>query len=51
MENKYPIFKGYFNFFENMFYINGTTFHKHQQIDTLQSIILSLRFLAKNDIS
>ena len=40
-------YKGYFNFFENVFYIDGTTFHKHQQIDTMQNIILSLRYLTK----
>ena len=38
-------YKGFFNFFENIFYIDGTTFHKHQQIDTMQNIILSLRYL------
>ena len=31
------------------FYINGTTFHKLQQIDTIQNIILSLRFIVKNN--
>ena len=51
IDYRYPIFKAYFNFLENIFYINGTTFHKHQQIDTLQNIILSLRFIAKTNKS
>ena len=44
-------YKGYFNFYENIFYIDGLTdgltFHKQQQIDTMQNIILSLRYLTK----
>ena len=44
----YLYYKGYFNFLENIFYINSTTFHKQQQIDTLQNINLSLRFVTKN---
>ena len=52
---EYPIFleiifinyKAYLNFFENVFYFDGTTFHKQQQIDTMQNIILSLRYLLK----
>ena len=45
----YPYYICYFNFFENVFYINGTTFHKHQQIDNIKNIILSLRFyITKN---
>ena len=47
MDFKYPQLKGFFNFLENIFYINGTTFHKLQQIDTFQNIILSLRFIVK----
>ena len=43
----YPIYKGHFNFMENIFYIKGTTFHKYQQIDTLQNFNLSLRFIIK----
>jgi len=44
----YPYYKSYFNFLENIFYIDGTTFHKHQQIDNIQNIVLSLRFIIKN---
>ena len=40
-------FKGIFNFYENVFYFEGTTFHKQQQIDTIQNIILCLRYLMK----
>ena len=40
-------YKAYLNFFENVFYFDGTTFHKQQQIDTMQNIILSLRYLLK----
>ena len=43
----YPQYKSHFNFLENIFYINGVTFHKHQLIDTLQNINLSLRFLIR----
>ena len=48
MEYIYPYYKSYFNFLENIFYIEGTTFHKHQQIDNMQNIVLSLRFIIKN---
>ena len=44
----YPYYKSYFNFLENIFYIDGTTFHKHQQIDNIQNLVLSLRFIIKN---
>ena len=47
LNNKYPTFKGFFNYLENVFYINGTTFHKLQQIDTIQNIILSLRLIIR----
>ena len=40
----------YINFLENIFYIEGTYFNKHQQIDTIQNYILSLRYLVKNNI-
>ena len=37
------------NYFENIFYINGTTFHKQQQIDNIKNLILSIRFyVSKN---
>ena len=47
LENKFMKYKGYFNFLENVFYFEGSTFHRHQQIDTIQNIILSLRYLTK----
>ena len=47
LDYKYPQLKGFFNFLENIFYLNTTTFHKQQQIDTFQNIILSLRFIIK----
>ena len=47
IKNNNDILKGFFNYFENIFYINGTTFHKQQQIDTIQNIILSLRYITK----
>ena len=45
LEIIYPYYKSYFNFLENIFYMDGTTFHKYQQIDTFQNFILLLRFL------
>ena len=45
LESIYPYYKSYFNFLENIFYMDGTTFHKYQQIDTFQNFILLLRFL------
>ena len=42
--NKY---KNYFNFLENIFYSEGSTFNKKQQIDNLQNIILSYRYWIK----
>ena len=47
LDYKYPQLKGFFNYLENVFYSNATTFHKQQQIDTFQNIILSLRFIIK----
>ena len=47
LENIILKYKGYLNFLENVFYFEGTTFHKHQQIDNMQNIILSLRYLTK----
>ena len=40
-------FISFFNFYENVFYFEGTTFHKQQQIDNIQNIILCLRYLMK----
>ena len=37
------------NYFENIFYIGGTTFHKQQQISNIKNLILSIRFyVSKN---
>ena len=47
LENIYPNYKAYFNFLENVFYVDGTIFHKQQQIYILKNIILSLRYLVK----
>ena len=44
----YPYYKSYFNFLENVFYIDGSTFHKYQQIDNIKNIVLSLRFIIKH---
>ena len=43
LDDIFPYFKSHFNYLENIFYIDGTTFNKQQQIDNLQNIILSLR--------
>ena len=43
----YEEYKSHFNFLENIFYSEGTTFNKRQQIDNLQNIILSFRYLLK----
>ena len=45
----YQYYKSYFNYLENVFYVNGTTFHKNQQIDTIQNLYLSLRFNIKTN--
>ena len=49
LQNLFDKYEAYFNFMENIFYIDGTTFHKQQQIDTMQNIILSLRFLVNSN--
>ena len=46
----YPNYKSYFNFLENIFYVDGTTFHKNQMIDNMQNLVLSLRFITKTNI-
>jgi len=38
-------YQSYINFLINLFYSNGTTFHKNQQIDLIQNLILSIRYL------
>ena len=50
-DSKYQTLKAFFNYLENVFYINGTSFHKQQQIDTIQNIFLSIRFIIKNKSS
>ena len=46
----YEITKSHFNFLENIFYSEGSTFNKKQQIDNLQNIILSYRYMIKGNI-
>lgn len=46
-ENLFEGYKVHFNFLENIFYSEGSTFNKKQQIDNLQNIILSLRYIIK----
>ena len=43
----YEVNKSHFNFLENIFYSEGSTFNKRQQIDNLQNIILSNRYMLK----
>ena len=52
LDNIFMNFKGYFNFFENVFYIDGSTFHKNQQRDNMQNIIYNFMFkiFVKNKI-
>jgi hypothetical protein len=38
-------YQSYINFLINIYYSNGTTFHKQQTIDIIQNIILSFRYL------
>ena len=40
-----PKYQGYINFILNLFYSNGTTFHKQQQIEIIQNLLLSLRYM------
>ena len=44
----HPNYKALFNYFENIFYTDGTTFHKEQQIDNMKNLILSLRVFIRN---
>ena len=44
------IFKSNLNYLENLFYYKATNFHKLQQIKINQNFILSIRYIAKNDI-
>ena len=43
LDNIYQYYKAYLTYFENIFYVKGTTFHKQQQIDNMKNFILSLR--------
>ena len=43
----FEAYEVHFNFLENIFYSEGSTFNKKQQIDNLQNIILSLRYIIK----
>ena len=45
-----PIFQSYFNYLENIFYYEGTNFHKQQQIEINKNLILSLRYMTKAKI-
>ena len=38
-------YQSYINFLINLFYSKGTTFHKLQQIDIIENLLLSLRYL------
>ena len=48
LEDIYPYYQAYLNYFENIFYVEGTTFHKQQQIDNIKNLILSLRLIFHN---
>ena len=43
----FDVFPSNFNYLENLFYYNATNFHKLQQIEFHQNLILSLRFMTK----
>ena len=51
LDNIYPYYKAFINYFENIFYINGTTFHKQQQIDNIKNLILSIRLVIHDSIN
>ena len=42
-------YQSFINFLINLFYSNGTTFHKQQQIETIQNFILSIRYLVNTN--
>ena len=48
LDDIYPYYKAHLNYFENIFYVNGTTFYKQQQIDNIKNLILSLRLIIHN---
>ena len=41
----FSAYDSYLNFLGNLYFYEATTFHKQQQIDTIQNLILSLRYL------
>ena len=43
LDNIYQYYKAYLTYFENIFYVKATTFHKLEQIDNMKNFILSLR--------
>ena len=45
LDDAFPYYQAYLNYFENVFYAEGTTFHKQQQIDNLKNMILSMRLI------
>ena len=45
LDDMYPYYKAHLNYFENIFYVDGTSFHKQQQIDNIKNLILSLRLI------
>ena len=45
LDDIYPYYQAYLNYFENIFYTEGTTFHKQQQIDNIKNLILSMRLM------
>ena len=48
IDNIFPYYKAIVNYFENIFYCDGTTFHKQQQVDNIKNLILSLRLIFYN---
>ena len=46
----FPSYKSHMNYFENIFDIKGSTFHKKQQIDNMKNLILSLRIYTNDSL-
>lgn len=46
LDDMFPYYISYFNNLENVFYSEGTTFHKQQHIDNIKNLILSLRLIS-----
>ena len=42
-------YESFINFLNNLYFSDGTTFHKHQQIDNIQIFFLSIRYLINNN--